>query len=229
MPRLLLLNDPRLVQELNQSFVRRSGFTLVLARDGSTMLDAAVTEAADLIVSSVDGGAPGGIEVCRKLKLDAPTSGIPVLLYGPPEVQARARAAGAISYLAEPWTRSQLLAAIRAVLPAAPRSAGRAAVPLMVHCAFGGKTYIAFTKDVSTTGLFLKGVSPASPGARLKLRMQMPSPQGSVEFDLEAEVVRRSEVAVNGRAVPGVGVRFLDLPIEKRLTLGRLLREQPED
>jgi DNA-binding response OmpR family regulator len=66
-----------------------------------------------------------GFEVCRRLKADAVTSGIPVVhktaVFGDPEHQQRGLAAGADEYLMEPIDPEELVSTVKRLLERRPR------------------------------------------------------------------------------------------------------------
>jgi CheY-like chemotaxis protein len=244
MPRLVFIRETQLFQELDRSFIRRPGYSVVWARDGETLLHEA-RAGADLVIGLVEMPILPGLTLCERLRADLAGASVPVVLIGDAAMRDRAKLAGASELLAAPWTRSQILAAIRGFMQVPERAADRATASLRVACRTNGETYIAFTRDVSFTGVFLKGVSLAGPGARIQMRLHVPSGGKSIEYDLEGEVVRmtgreapdtdararedsthrdRREADVKG-SVPGVGVRFLDLPVDLRLPLARFVRE----
>ena len=230
MPRLLLINEPRLFAELDRSFVRRRGFTLVLARDGNGLLEEARADRADLVIARSEMADMAGAELCTRLRGDPATAATPILLLGRDADRDRAKLAGANAFLPIPWTRSQLLSAIHSILPAPERRADRAQVSLRVLCGAGRTSYIAFTRDISSNGLFLKGASLAGPGETVRIRLAVPAGLTRIEFDMAGEIVREAGPAPTAASrhgsCPGVGVRILDLPLGRRLPLARFVREQ---
>ena len=76
--------------------------------------------APDLIVLDIALQDMDGFEVCRRLKADGTTSGIPVVhktaVFGDPEHQRRGLAAGADEYLTEPIDPEVLVSTVRRLL-----------------------------------------------------------------------------------------------------------------
>jgi CheY-like chemotaxis protein len=76
--------------------------------------------APDLIVLDIALQDMDGFEVCRRLKADGATSGIPVVhktaVFGDPEHQRRGLAAGADDYLTEPIEPDVLVSTVRRLL-----------------------------------------------------------------------------------------------------------------
>lgn len=225
MPRVLLINEPRLSDELEHSFVRRPGFAVLQVRGGATLLRLAQGETADLVIALTEMPGMTGLQLCERLRAEPETASVPILIVGEENGRERVKLAGASAFLPTPWTRSQLLGAMRPFLPASDRSADRAQVSLRVLCGAGRESYIAFTRDISSTGLFLKGVSLASPGARVRLRLQIPAGARPIEYDVAGEVVRSAASQSASPTVPGVGLRFVNCPLERRLPIARFVRE----
>ena len=89
-------------------------------------------------------------------------------------------------------------------------------VPLIVEklpCGDGRKTFFGYTRNLSPGGLFIATVSPRQPGEQFDLQVTLPA---SARFTLRCrfEVVWKRHFAQGGKAEPGMGLRFLDLPGE---------------
>ena len=225
MPRLLLLDEQALVAELGSSFLRRHGFEMAAAKSGKEILRRAASEAPDLIFIPSSLSDMTGPELCSSLRAAQGSSSIPILLAGPAEARDAALAAGASAFLPAPWTHRQMITAIGSLLTIEERGASRVPVSVKVICGEGSETYVAFTRDISATGLFLKGVPLAPTGTRLRLRLRIPGDTSRDDLDLPAEVVRR--VSANGDA--GMGVRFLEIPVLRKVPINRLVREHSFD
>lgn len=221
MPRLLLLDEQALVAEIGRSFLRRHGFEIVAVKNGQEMLRRAASERHDLIFATASLPDMTIRELCSSLRATGSASTIPILLAGPADQRADALTAGASAFLASPYTHRQMLAGIGTLLTVVERGATRVPVSVKVVCGDGSETYVAFTRDISATGLFLKGVSLAPTGTRLRLRLRIPGDTSRDDLDLPAEVVRR--VTSNGDS--GMGVRFLDIPVLRKVPINRLVRE----
>jgi CheY-like chemotaxis protein len=225
MPRLLLLDEQALVAEVGRSFLRRHGFEIVAAKNGEEMLRRAASEPHDLIFATASAPEMTVRDLCAALRASGAVSSIPILVAGPAGQQAEILAAGATAFLATPHTHRQMLAAIGSLLTVVERGANRVPVSVKVVCGEGTETYVAFTRDISATGLFLKGVSLSPTGTRLRLRLRIPGDTSQDDLDLPAVVVRR--VSSNGDS--GMGVRFLEIPVLRKVPINRLVREYSFD
>lgn len=224
MPRLILVRQPTILRELEHSSFRREGFDLVPMSNVDEVLRRAETDGADLVIAPVDRHDTSSADLCLALQRSANAS-IPILLTGSADERQQALELGARRFLSAPWTRSELIGTIRSFFPHEERSSLRAAVSMKVLCGQGSESYVAFTKDISATGLFLKGVSLADPGSRIRLRLRLPTERGEDEIDLEGEVVRRVAQQGEARSDAGVGVQFLDFSMTRKLPIARFVRE----
>ncbi|HKZ03177.1 MAG TPA: PAS domain S-box protein, partial [Pyrinomonadaceae bacterium] len=78
--RLLVVDDDQKVRELLIDLLEAEGYEVAFACDGSAGLELASSFAPDLIISDVVMPRVDGFELCRRLKDDARTATIPVLL-----------------------------------------------------------------------------------------------------------------------------------------------------
>ena len=108
---LVIEDDPDIQQLIHLALEFTGGYEVALASDGPEGLGKAAAERPDLIL--LDAMMPGmdGFEVCRRLKGDAATSGIPVVF-----LTAKAQAneieeglrLGAAGYLTKPFDPMKL-------------------------------------------------------------------------------------------------------------------------
>ncbi len=122
MPRVLIVEDDELNRDSLRRLLRRRGFEIVLAVDGTEGVAVARAEAPDLIL--MDMSLPGidGWEATRRLK-DAPaTRAIPIIAltaHAMASDRDKALAAGCDDYDTKPIDLERLLPKIRALLPEA--------------------------------------------------------------------------------------------------------------
>jgi len=116
--RVLLVEDNPEMRAFIGRILRRE-HDLLLARDGREGLDTARAEAPDLVVSDVMMPRMDGYELCRRLKEDPVTRGMPVVLVSAKhgtEATLEGFAAGADDYVVKPFSPPELLARLRAQL-----------------------------------------------------------------------------------------------------------------
>lgn len=111
-PVVLVLEDERHDWEIYGKVLLYNGFDVLYAGEGNEGLDMAREQVPDLVL--IDLGLPGldGLAVCRALRSDPRTAGIPVVILtarSRSEYEHRARLAGCSLYLEKPINPVALL------------------------------------------------------------------------------------------------------------------------
>lgn len=122
--RVLLVDDDPLLLEVLTTVLDLEEFAVVAASDGETALDLAADQWIDLVVCDVRMPGIDGLEVCRRLKADAATADVPVILLtgkDTDEARAAGQAAGCDAYVTKPFSALELLDVMRG-LPDRDRS-----------------------------------------------------------------------------------------------------------
>ena len=117
-PTLLVVDDNAEIRALLRTMLKNS-YDIVEAADGQQGLDEARRTVPDLIVSDVMMPVMDGLDMCRKVKADAVTGHIPVLMLTArtlEEQRAQGYAHGADAYLTKPFSTPVLLARIQNLL-----------------------------------------------------------------------------------------------------------------
>jgi len=110
-------NEPNLT--LIRVILRRHGYDSHLARSGEEALQQVVAAPPDLIILDVMMPGMDGIEVCRRLKDDAETRLVPIVIMtalNQPEDKIRGIEAGADDFLTKPVNQAELMARVRTAL-----------------------------------------------------------------------------------------------------------------
>lgn len=117
--KIMVAEDERDIARLVDYNLKREGYRTVLVHDGSFAALTAGKERPDLIL--LDLMLPGldGLEVCRRLKADAKTSGIPIIMLTAKSEESDkvlGLGLGADDYVTKPFSVKELLARVKAVL-----------------------------------------------------------------------------------------------------------------
>ena len=118
-PKILVCDDDELLMELLQFRLEAKGFEVLVARDGREALQLIQTDVPDAVV--LDGMMPGidGFEVLRRLRENAVTKGIPVIMLtarkGERDI-VEALQLGASDYLSKPFIPDELTARLMRLL-----------------------------------------------------------------------------------------------------------------
>jgi DNA-binding response OmpR family regulator len=114
--RILVIEDDETIAHAVAERLRSAGFSVEVAVDGHSGVDAALRQQPDLVV--LDLMLPGldGLEVCRRIQRD---SRVPVLILTARDDESDVLvglAVGADDYLTKPFSPRELVARIRAIL-----------------------------------------------------------------------------------------------------------------
>ena len=118
-PLVLAADDDEDILGLVAFRLERSGFDVLQARDGEEALELAVREQPDLAVLDVMMPKLDGFEVTRRLRAEAATSRMPIILLTARAQDAdvqRGFDAGADDYIRKPFSPNELRARVQAIL-----------------------------------------------------------------------------------------------------------------
>lgn len=118
-PSILVAEDESALVTLLRYNLEREGYRVLEARDGEEVLLVAAEERPDLVI--LDWMLPqlSGIEVCRRLRSRQETRNVPIMMLtarGEESDRIRGLDTGADDYLTKPFSMTELLARLRAVL-----------------------------------------------------------------------------------------------------------------
>lgn len=113
---VLIVDDDQKVRDLLCELLQQEGYLVVSASDGRRALEAMRSFEPDIVISDVSMPIMDGIELCRRLKHDARTVDVPVLLISgirkSDEDTLEGLVAGAADYLELPFRHEELLAKV---------------------------------------------------------------------------------------------------------------------
>ena len=117
--KIMVVEDELDIARMIEYNLKKEGYRTVLVHDGGFAAATAVKEKPALIL--LDLMLPGldGLEVCRRLKADAKTSAIPIIMLtakGEESDKVLGLGLGADDYVAKPFSLKELLARVQAVL-----------------------------------------------------------------------------------------------------------------
>ena len=118
--RILNVDDDEAGLYATSKILKRAGFDVIEAANGTDALMMAATQHPDLVLLDVNLPDIGGFEVCKRLKQDKKTASIPVVHLSATFVHAQDRVqgldGGADGYLVQPIEPEELVATIRSFL-----------------------------------------------------------------------------------------------------------------
>src|SRR5215471_12763975 len=117
---ILVVDDDPITQRVLQHYLTRTGHQILTATNGREAIEVAQRDLPELIILDVMMPEMGGLTALRKLKEIEATKSIPVIIVtvqAAPLTQLEAEASGAALFITKPFSPSQLLAAIKRLLP----------------------------------------------------------------------------------------------------------------
>jgi CheY-like chemotaxis protein len=111
--RILVVEDQDSIRRMIEALVQGRGYKVTAVASGAKAIDVASTDPPDLVL--LDLMMPGqydGFEVCRRLRADAATKNIPILVVTAMDddgARTRATQAGATSFFTKPFSPIALL------------------------------------------------------------------------------------------------------------------------
>jgi DNA-binding response OmpR family regulator len=118
-PLVLVADDDEDILDLVTFRLERSGYAVIQARDGEEALERAMNELPDLAVLDVMMPKVDGFELTRRLRAEAVTSRMPIIVLTARAQDAdvqRGFDAGADDYIRKPFSPEELRARVQAIL-----------------------------------------------------------------------------------------------------------------
>ena len=113
MPHILVVDDEPEITKLVSKIMESRGHRVSVARDGEEAIARVAEDRPDVIVLDLNLPKLDGVEVCRRIKGDAQTRRIPIVMmtaaYVGVDDAARGFDAGADEYIVKPFLREVLI------------------------------------------------------------------------------------------------------------------------
>lgn len=171
--KILIVDDEENIRQLVKFNLEKEGFSTIEVDNGLDCLEIIKKDKPDLIILDIMLPGKDGLDVCRKLKTQPETAGIPIIM-----LTARAEEIdtilglemGADDYMAKPFSPRELTARVKAVLRRSQKevnqaedlSFGRIRLNLVRHEAFIGEEKLSLTpKEYELIKLFITNVGRA--------------------------------------------------------------------
>jgi DNA-binding response OmpR family regulator len=156
MARIFVVEDDRDIAELVGRYLEKAGFEVQLFGAGRDALTAIGERLPDLIVLDLMLPQVDGLEVCRAVRANSKTAGVPIIMLTARAEESERIAGleiGADDYIAKPFSPNELVARVRALLRRAQGHAESAPVlsygPIVVdaarHTVAAGGTDVVLT------------------------------------------------------------------------------------
>jgi len=231
-PKILLVDDTRLVLELEKSFLKLSHVEVLTAMNGVEALALIRKDPPDLIFMDMNMPEMDGLACCSELKADPFLSSIPVIMLttaGREGDRERAMQAGCDDFLTKPIDRREFLEKARSYTDAVDRRDLRVPCQFPAIFVLGGSPVGAQVLDVGDGGVFLASHEPVRLDTVLRLALYLP--EGNPQLrELTGRIAWLNEDGkrVNPTLPPGFGVEFQDLEEGTRSALKHLVDSEIE-
>ena len=119
MTTVLVVEDTLSELELISNYLRDSGYNVIIATDAKEALSQAVNQKPDAVVTDVVMPGMSGFELCRKLKKNPATEQMPVIICSSKNQEIDRLwgiKQGAAVYVTKPFTKEQLVYAVKSVV-----------------------------------------------------------------------------------------------------------------
>lgn len=213
-PKVLLVDDVKLLLELEKSFLKHSSVKILTASNGEEALKVAREERPDLIYMDLNMPVMDGNSCCAIIKADPELSSIPVIMVttaGSQVDELRCREAGCNDYITKPIDRRLFLDKGRRYLPAIDRRELR--VPCMTEIAVMNGVVIAGANcsDISVGGLYV--AADSSPPTDRELRVSFTLPGTAVTIRAKGRIawVNTGNPRSKPRLPSGYGLEFTEI------------------
>jgi DNA-binding response OmpR family regulator len=128
MNRILIVEDDRDIGELVCRYLEKAGFGTQLLTSGREAMTAIAAAAPDLLVLDLMLPQVDGLEICRAVRANEKTAGIPIIMLtarGEESERIVGLEIGADDYIAKPFSPNELVARVRALLRRTHRTPSR--------------------------------------------------------------------------------------------------------
>lgn len=122
--KVLVIDDSETIRRSAEIFLRQSGYDVVLANDGFDALAKVCDHNPALVLVDIMMPRLDGYQICTIIKQHPDYAHIPVIMLSSKDGvfdRARGRIAGSDQYLTKPFTRENLLTAVKSHLQPVPK------------------------------------------------------------------------------------------------------------
>ena len=120
--KIMVIDDSQTIRSTAESLLTKQGYLIVTASDGFEALAKIANDPPDLIFIDIMMPRLDGYQACALIKANPRYAGIPVIMLSSKDGlfdRARGRIVGSNEYLTKPFTRDELIEAVRSHLTGA--------------------------------------------------------------------------------------------------------------
>lgn len=213
-PKILLVDDVKLLVELEKSFLKHSSVRILTASDGEEALDIVRRERPDLVYMDLNMPKMDGKSCCAAIKGDPELRNTPVIMVttaGSATDEERCREAGCDDYLTKPIDRKLFLDKGRRFIPEVDRREPRVACIADVVIAGGESVGSVTSADISVGGLYVNSEIIPEIGRELRISLNLPGTLRRISAKGRIAWINCGEERKKDRLPPGFGLEFTEL------------------
>lgn len=213
-PKILLVDDVKLLLELEKSFLKHSAVKILTAGNGQEALEVIRRERPDLVYMDLNMPVMDGRDCCAAIKADPLLRSTPVIMVttaGSASDEQRCREAGCDDYLTKPIDRRLFLDKGRRYAPDIDRREPRVACMTEVAIVGAGSLDSAASSDISLGGLYL--ATDRSPASAKEIRIAFTLPGTSTRIEAKGRVawMNTDQERKKPRLPIGFGLEFTEI------------------
>ncbi len=214
MQKILLVDDVKLLLELQKKFLASSCLQILTAGDGVEALEIVRRERPDLIIMDKYMPKMDGTACCAAIKADPLLQHIPVIMVSNaarPEDVEEYTSIGCNDYLAKPIDGKLFLSTIKKYLPAIERRCSRVICRTEVRLTCSGAVHQVMSEDISLGGIYVATDFFLTAGEELQISFVLPGCDTPTEARGKVSWVSRGSLSGKAGLPPGVGIEFLEI------------------
>lgn len=226
---VLLVDDIELVLELEESFLDRTGFHLLTARNGQEAIDLAKKHRPNIVFMDLYMPQMDGDEACRRIKTHPELSQTAVIMVTEgvrPGDLARCHESGCDDILLKPIKRESFIAIFHKWLQGTVRIAPR--VDARLNLRYGEEQNLLnnYSVNLSTGGVFIETENILSPDTALCVEFMLPESREKIACKGRVAWVNHPDKILNPALPVGMGIQFLDLNESNLAVLREYIKTQ---
>ncbi len=216
MPTILLVDDTKLLLEIEKSFLEKSPVRVLTATNGEEALKIVNRERPDLVVLDQNMPVMNGVTCCAAMRRDPALRNIPVLMVSSAvsrEDREMYLRVGCNGFLAKPLDRQRFLTEVRTYLPVVERREPRVPFRCEVRMEISGIPCTGISENISLKGMFIATGYQTTVDDRVALRFRLPDSQDSCWITVKGRVawINSARQEPNRLLPPGFGVEFCEI------------------
>jgi uncharacterized protein (TIGR02266 family) len=213
--KILLPADSEILDIVESSFLHRSGFTFITAKDGREAFLLIEEHDPALVVLDVDMKGLNGNECCRQIKQDSVLRNTPIIMIVPKEArnnEEQCRDLSCEAVVGRPIDPQRFLATASHLLGIFDRAAPRIETFLVISCGSDlDELHEGWIRNINSGGCFIETSQLLPINYRIAVQLALSEDEPLICCRARVAWVNHPEWVKSDRLPAGMGVQFLDL------------------